>query len=50
VKRKTPNFEREVEIDVTVEKVWEVMTNPDQWPHADALTERRLDKGEFAES
>ena len=27
-----PKFEREVEIDAPVEKVWEVMTNPDYWP------------------
>lgn len=27
-----PKFEREVEIDAPVEKVWEVITNPDQWP------------------
>jgi uncharacterized protein YndB with AHSA1/START domain len=27
-----PKFEREVEIGVPVEKVWEVMTNPAQWP------------------
>lgn len=27
-----PRFEREVEIDATVERVWEVMTDPDQWP------------------
>ena len=29
VKRKMPKFEREVEIDATVETVWEVMTNPE---------------------
>ncbi len=27
-----PKFEREIEIGVPVEKVWEVMTNPAQWP------------------
>ncbi|MDX9833173.1 MAG: SRPBCC family protein, partial [Anaerolineae bacterium] len=27
-----PKFEREVEIDAPVEKVWEVMTNPTYWP------------------
>lgn len=27
-----PKFEREVEIDAPVEKVWEVMINPDHWP------------------
>lgn len=27
-----PKFEREVEIDAPVEKVWEVMTNPNHWP------------------
>jgi len=27
-----PKFERQVEIDAPVEKVWEVMTNPAQWP------------------
>lgn len=27
-----PKFEREVEIDAPVEKVWEVMTNPGHWP------------------
>lgn len=27
-----PKFEREVEIDAPVEKVWEVMTNPSFWP------------------
>ena len=27
-----PQFEREVEIDAPVEKVWEVMTNPTHWP------------------
>ena len=27
-----PEFEREVEIDVPVEKAWAVMTNPTQWP------------------
>ena len=26
-----PKFEREVEIDATVEKVWEVLTNPNYW-------------------
>lgn len=27
-----PKFEREVEIDAPVEKVWEVLTNPENWP------------------
>lgn len=27
-----PKFEREVEIDAPVEKVWEAMTNPRFWP------------------
>lgn len=27
-----PKFEREVEIDATVEKVWEAITNPTYWP------------------
>jgi uncharacterized protein YndB with AHSA1/START domain len=27
-----PKFEREVEIDAPVEKVWEVLTNPHYWP------------------
>jgi uncharacterized protein YndB with AHSA1/START domain len=27
-----PKFEREVEIDAPVEKVWEAMTNPEYWP------------------
>ena len=27
-----PKFEREVEINAPVEKVWEVLTNPDHWP------------------
>jgi uncharacterized protein YndB with AHSA1/START domain len=27
-----PKFEREVEIDAPVEKVWEVITNPTFWP------------------
>lgn len=27
-----PKFEREVEIDAPIEKVWEVMTNPELWP------------------
>jgi len=27
-----PKFEREVEIDASVERVWEAMTNPDLWP------------------
>lgn len=26
-----PKFEREVEIDAPVEKVWEVLTNPNHW-------------------
>jgi uncharacterized protein YndB with AHSA1/START domain len=28
---KMPKFEREVEIDAPVEKVWEVLTNPNHW-------------------
>jgi carbon monoxide dehydrogenase subunit G len=27
-----PNFERSVEIDAPVDKVWKVMTNPEFWP------------------
>jgi uncharacterized protein YndB with AHSA1/START domain len=27
-----PKFESKVEIDAPVEKVWEVMTNPEHWP------------------
>jgi uncharacterized protein YndB with AHSA1/START domain len=27
-----PKFERKMEINATVEKVWQVMTNPDHWP------------------
>ncbi len=27
-----PKFEREIEIDAPVEKVWKVMTDPTQWP------------------
>jgi len=27
-----PKFEREIEIDAPVEKVWEVMTDPKHWP------------------
>jgi uncharacterized protein YndB with AHSA1/START domain len=27
-----PKFEREVEIDAPVEKVWESLTNPNYWP------------------
>ncbi|MHB8135354.1 MAG: SRPBCC family protein [Anaerolineaceae bacterium] len=27
-----PKFEREVEIDAPIEKVWEVLINPNQWP------------------
>jgi uncharacterized protein YndB with AHSA1/START domain len=27
-----PKFEREVEIDASVEKVWEVITKPEFWP------------------
>jgi uncharacterized protein YndB with AHSA1/START domain len=27
-----PKFERDVEIDAPVEKVWEVLTNPSYWP------------------
>jgi len=29
---KMPKFEREVEIDATVEAVWQVMTDPTHWP------------------
>lgn len=28
-----PKFEREVEVDAPLEKVWEVMTDPASWPH-----------------
>ena len=27
-----PKFERKMEIDAPIEKVWEVMINPDYWP------------------
>lgn len=27
-----PKFEREIEIDASVEKVWQVMTDPAKWP------------------
>ncbi len=27
-----PKFEREVEIDASVEKVWQVITDPNHWP------------------
>ncbi|OQA14959.1 MAG: Polyketide cyclase / dehydrase and lipid transport [Chloroflexi bacterium ADurb.Bin360] len=27
-----PKFEREIEIDAPVEKVWQVMTDPTKWP------------------
>jgi uncharacterized protein YndB with AHSA1/START domain len=27
-----PKFEREVEIDAPIEKVWDVLTNPKTWP------------------
>ena len=27
-----PKFEREVEIDAPIEKVWEALTNPNTWP------------------
>ena len=27
-----PKFEREIEIDAPVEKVWEILTNPQSWP------------------
>lgn len=37
-----PKFEREIEIDAPVEKVWEFMTNPNFWPQwlpsIDAIT------------
>jgi uncharacterized protein YndB with AHSA1/START domain len=32
VKASMPKFEREVEIDAPVEKVWEVITDPNHWP------------------
>jgi len=39
---KMPKFEREVEIDAPVEKVWEVMVNPNFWsqwlPGIDSIT------------
>jgi uncharacterized protein YndB with AHSA1/START domain len=42
VKGKMPKFEREIEIDATVEKVWQVMTDPAKWPQwfpgVDAIT------------
>lgn len=28
-----PKFEREIEIDAPLEKVWQVMTDPASWPH-----------------
>lgn len=28
-----PKFERSMDIDAPVEKVWEVITKPDTWPH-----------------
>ncbi|MBN1919684.1 MAG: SRPBCC family protein [Anaerolineae bacterium] len=37
-----PKFEREIEIDAPVEKVWQVMTDPAKWPQwfpgVDAIT------------
>jgi uncharacterized protein YndB with AHSA1/START domain len=27
-----PKFERDVEIDAPIEKVWEILTNPQTWP------------------
>ena len=27
-----PKFEREVEIDATVDRVWEILTDPTKWP------------------
>ena len=27
-----PKFERDVEIDAPVEKVWQIMTDPNYWP------------------
>jgi len=28
-----PKFEREIDIDAPVEKVWQIMTDPTSWPH-----------------